>query len=262
MSLNQKLDWKSGGFFLFIVLLPACVVGISNYAIFPELRWQNGVLLAITVGVAFLTHSMASEPVLWLRQLGVAVCIVLGIILCCNTVAHLSYARELNAGRDSQQERNAEEDLTLAREKERAAIQAQLAEAEARRLDAARKVLVQTPAQERASLLSRLNLKAAPITTPPAPTPKAATVPEHFATPEQVRQSWSGTILFLLVLDCVVSIVGGSVVWGARRLDGDNNGVPDFIQDIARNATELEFARARPADYARYGKSLTFASGK
>lgn len=261
------LDWKSHLFFVFLVLIPAIIIGISTAHLFPDMMWMTVLLMIVIVGVAFITHRYADEPVPWVAQLGIIAAFILGIFLYLSLVAHIGYTRELSASKSSVAERHVEEDRALAREKERVQMQSQLADAESKRLEATRRTLVQVPVKQRPGLLSRLGMTGppAPAATPePSQTPAAQspTDPVAIQTPEQVRASWSGWLMLFLILDCGAAIVGGSIVWGARAWDANGNGLPDFIEEIAHNTSELEFARQRPKDYAKYGSKLKFAGGK
>jgi hypothetical protein len=258
--MNRKLDLKGIGFFLAIVFLPAIAVFVSAWHLFPEMRWMTGLLLGITVGVALLIHWMTSEPVSWLRQLGILIGLVLCVTHAADLIAHVAYGRDISAATASKTERNADADKALAMERERAAIQKDLAAVETARIDAARRALVQTPMKDRGGLANRLLVPAtAPIVTASAtPTPSPGASGQQM-TPEQVREYWQPVLLGLLVAGVGVSLIGGSAVYWARHWDGNGDNVPDWIEAVAKRHNESDFARGWPDEYKRYGSALAFA---
>lgn len=256
----KNLDWESFAFFAALVLMPALIVGVSSYYLFPDMRWMSTGLLLIAVIVAGLVHRRTSEPVPWLRQLGIILAAVMCFTMGSNLISHVGYTRDLSAASASRIQRQEDETRELSALETKAKIQRDLTEAETKRIGELRRMLVQTPIKQRETLLSKLagNVPL-PLSTPPTTQRQAqlATM-----TPDQVRDEWQPWLLKLLILDVIVSLVCGTVAGYARNWDGDGNGIPEWIEQVARNRTEEQFAQHWPNEYATYGQVLKFASPK
>ena len=119
--------------------------------------------------------------------------------------------------------------------------------------------------RDRGGLANRLLV---PATVNPAQPVASATPtpgglpPAPAMTPEQVREWWQPVLLGLLIAGVAVSLLGGGAVYWARHWDSDGDGVPQWIQEIAKRNSELDFARGWPAEYARFRSALAFAPGK
>lgn len=247
----MKFNWQSWIIFAVAVLIPAGIVGSSNYGIFPEMRGTMIALLIVTVGAAALTHNMADEPDQTLRQFGLVAVVLLGFVLYANVVSHVSYQRELLASQVSVGELHAEEDRASALADQAVKRQLELSRAEAERLKAQRSLLLQLPTNQR-------RLPAVPSQSA-QPTPGVAIVKPvqgPKATPAEVRDGWNPRLLWLLVIETGIAILGLLMLFAVRYWDGDGNQVPDWLQRVAQQMTKTEFATAYPKPFARYGQVL------
>src|SRR5262245_52800590 len=187
--------WRKLLLFTFIVILPAIVVGVSNFNAFPDSSFLATVMLLATVGVSglFTWKSNLATPKI------VRYCIVADIVicalLCVNVGGHWIFSRELSGAEQSTVERHAEEDREDGRKKaetERMVAlkkaEVELAKAEADR--AAKNAQAIAAEERRLTRLPRwMRRDSSPVSAPtvqPAvtlPSP-IVPVPETNATPE------------------------------------------------------------------------------
>src|SRR5215831_5827203 len=147
--------------YAFTVLLPAIVVGISNFTVFPDSAWAATIMLVVTAGVAGVFTYFSGDATARVRRYCIIANIAICAVLCFNLGGHWILAREVSAARQGVVERHAEEDrddrrkiadaerqLVLKKaEAEADAAKTRLANAEARRL-------ARLPLSERRSMLS------------------------------------------------------------------------------------------------------------
>lgn len=251
----KGINLKGWIIFVIAVLIPAGVVGFSNKEIFPGMWEIMTALLVITVGAAALTHDMADEPDTTLRQFGLVAVVALGAVLYLNCISHVTYRREIEASGQGVQELHAEQDRQNKLAEDAARRQVELANAEKARLDAQRRVLVQLPTSQRRNVpLTSALPSTNPAQPEPAPQILEASAPKE--TPAQIRDKWNPRLLWLLVIETGMAILGLLVLFAVRHWDGDENGVPDWLQRVAAQMSRLEFAQSYPKDFAKYGPKL------
>src|SRR5262245_47762216 len=147
--------------YAFTVLLPAIVVGISNFTVFPDSSWAATIMLVVTAGIAGVFTYFSGDATARVRRYCIIADIAICAVLCFNLGGHWILAREVSAARQGVVERHVEEDrddrrkaadtdrqLALKKaDAELAATNIKLANAEARRL-------ARLPLSERRSILS------------------------------------------------------------------------------------------------------------
>src|SRR5262245_47959463 len=100
--------WRKTIIFTFIVLLPAVVVGISNFHVFPDSALSATIMLLITVGVAGVFTWQSGNATERISRFCVLADIIICAILCVNLGGHWLLAREVSAARRGVEERHAE----------------------------------------------------------------------------------------------------------------------------------------------------------
>lgn len=255
--------WRKLLLFTFIVLLPAVVVGVSNFKAFPDSSFLATVMLLTTVGVAGLFTWKSNHATPKIVRYCIIADILICALLCVNVGCHWIFSRELSGAKQSTVERHTEEDreekrrtaeterqLALKKaETDLAARQAQASNAEARRL---------------AQLPRWMRQSQSPIVKPAtsAPTSETATTPETKAeikpkaTEEQVRGEWWWTLIALAFAECFASILAGGILMGVWEWDRNHDGIPDHLQqqqthscpatDATREQWELPEETRRP----------------
>lgn len=217
--------------FFFVVFLPAVVVGISNFHVFPDSSLPATLMLLTTVGVAGVFTWQSGNATEKIRRYCIVADVIIALILCLNLGAHWLLGREISAARQGVEERHAEEDRELQREKEKTELQiardksaADLARAEARRL-------AQLPlSQRRAQPTPKSEPTKAPevavaasVSAPIAPTLARM-------APDQVRDSWWWKLTALAFAECFASVLAGAILAGVWEWDRNRDGIPDHLQ--------------------------------
>lgn len=231
--------------FCIIVLLPAIVVGISNFHVFPDSSWAATIMLALTVGAAAIFTWQSSDATPKIARYCICADFVIAAILCANLAAHWILAREVSAAKQGLVERHTEEDRDDRRAKERNDRELALREADAKvaaenaKLQREeRRRLAQLPVGERRSAMSAP--KAEPA-KPPTVQPMALVAPGAVAsvsipivtarlTPEQVRDSWWWTLTALAIAEVAASVLAGAILGGIWEWDRNKDGIPDHLQ--------------------------------
>jgi hypothetical protein len=231
--------------FAFVVLLPAVIVGVSNFDVFPDAAWLATLMLVVTVGVAAVFTWQSGEATAKIARYCICADFVIAAILCVNLGSHWLLSREVSAAKQGVVERHSEEDRELEREKAktelevaRAKAAAELAAENAKLAHAERRRLAQLPRSERRSMLW------APTPEPtktPAIAPMALVPPGSVAavsastvtprlTPEQVRESWWWKLTALAFAECFASVLAGAILAGVWEWDRNGDGTPDHLQ--------------------------------
>jgi hypothetical protein len=233
--------------FCIIVLLPAIVVGISNFHVFPDSSWAATIMLVVTVGAAAVFTWQSSDATAKIARYCICADFVIAAILCANLAAHWILAREVSAAKQGVVERHTEEDRDDRRAKERVErelelkkAEAELAKEQAKAAHAERRRLAQLPLSERRSLMSAP--KAEPTKTPtvqpmalvPPGSVAAVSVPVPVITPrlapEQVRESWWWTLTALAIAEVAASVLAGAILAGIWEWDRNRDGIADHLQ--------------------------------
>jgi hypothetical protein len=231
--------------FCIIVLLPAVVVGISNFHVFPDSSWAATIMLGLTVGAAALFTWQSSDATAKIARYCIIADFVVAAILCANLAAHWILAREVSAAKQGVVERHAEEDRDDRRAAERADRELALRDAEARvaaenaKLQREeRRRLAQLPISERRSMMSAPKPEPAktstvqPMTLVASGAVASVSIPAIMPTltPEQVRESWWWTLTALAIAEVAASVLAGAILGGIWEWDRNKDGIPDHLQ--------------------------------
>src|SRR5262245_15127001 len=238
-------EWYKLIIFVFIVVGPAIVVGVSNYTAFPDSFGLATVMLIVTVGVAGVFTWKSNDATPKIMRYCIVSDVVICPVLCANMAGHWIMGGEVSRAKQGTVERHTEEDReekrkTAETERElalkKAEIDLQLAKAKS--AEAERRRLRQLPWEQR-------------YATAPAPQPEvAATIPTLSATPEvragkareteqEVRDKWWWFLTALAIAECAASVLAGGVLIGVWEWDRNHDGIPDRLQQ-AEPADEVE----------------------
>jgi len=230
-----------------VVLLPAVIVGISNFAVFPDSAWQATLMLVVTLGASAIFTWQSGNATPKIARYCIVADFVICAILCANLAGHWILAREVSAAKQGVVERHAEEDRDDRRKTADAERQLALKKAEAeltaaniKLANAERRRLAQLPIAERRSMLSAPTPEPtqtnAPIIAPMSLVPpgSVATVSAPIAvprlTPDQVRDSWWWRLTALAIAECVAGVLAGAILAGVWEWDRNHDGIPDHLQ--------------------------------
>lgn len=233
--------------YVFTVLLPAVIVGVSNFTVFPDSSFVATAMLVITVGVAGVFTYFSGDAMPVIRRYCVIADIVICAVLCVNLGGHWILSREVSAAKQGVTERHAEEDRELEREKAKTELEiarkkadAELADKQAALQNAERRRLAQLPRSERRSSITVATPEptTAPTIQPLSllPTGAGATVAAAVPiaaprlTPEQVRKSWWWFLTGLAIAECAASVLAGCVLAAVWQWDKNKDGIPDHLQ--------------------------------
>jgi hypothetical protein len=266
MNSKREIDWTGVGWFVMLILVPCLIVMGSAWHLWPHMRFMTTGLLLLTLGIAALVYAATCEPDAWLKQIGIAIGFALTIVHAGDLILHVAYSREIDAAMASHNERVVEDARQLEIEKQRNQMRIDATKAEQARMETARKALVQVPVYLKGEASSKL-LLSVPSTQPqslPSATPTLlpGETPPVIETAEQIRSRYQTYMWWALILGVLVALGGGAVVHHARQLDRDGNGIPDWVQRVAKRYAESEFAKGWPKYYEMYGPALQFAPGK
>lgn len=230
--------------YAFTVLLPAAIVGISNYSVFPDSFLAATLMLAVVVGVSGVFTYFSGDATAKVRRYCIIADIAICAVLCFNLGGHWILAREVSAARQGVEERHAEEDRQLERERAKTEMEiarkqaeAELADKQAKLQREERRRLAQLPLSERRSTLSAPNPEPTktPTLQPLSLLPAAASVSVPIElkpkiTPEQVRASWWWFLTALAIAECAASVLAGCILAAVWEWDRNHDGVPDHLQ--------------------------------
>jgi hypothetical protein len=237
----MNYGWRKLILFTFIVLLPAIVVGVSNFFVFPDSALSATLMLIVTVGVSGIFTYFSGDATAPIRRYCIGADVVICVILCVNLGSHWLRAREVSAAKQGVEERHTEED----REEQRKAAEAErqlalnksaadLAKAQANASYAESRRLAQLPPEqrrERAIPRAPKQEGAAPAFSPTPEVKAAATSPSApRLTPDQVRERWWWFLTALAFAEVFASVLGGAILAGIWEWDRDHDGIPDHLQ--------------------------------
>lgn len=265
--------WRKSIIYVFTVLLPALMVGISNFHVFPDASLIATLMLVVTVGVAGVFTYFSSDATAKVRRYCIIADVGICAILCANLGGHWILAREVSAARQGVEERHSEEEREERRREAEAKRQLRLKEAEAALVRDQTKVireerrrLAQLPPEERRSVLK------APPKVEAAATPAAgATIqvqpqdvaalrlapveaPKSLAprmTPDEVREKWWWFLTALALAECAASVLAGVVLSGVWEWDRNHDSIPDQLQNGAGVAWPQEISAPKPENLER-----------
>lgn len=211
--------------FIFVVLLPAVVVGISNFHVFPDSAWAATLMLVVTVGVAAVFTWQSGNATAKIRQYCIGADFVIALILCLNLGAHWLLAREVSAAKQGVVERHTEEDRELEREAKKTELDIARKKADADLQNAERRRLAQLPVSQR-----RSSITPKPEPTKAAQVVAAVNTPVIRLTAEQVRDSWWWKLTALAFAECFASVLAGAILAGIWEWDRNGDGIADHLQ--------------------------------
>jgi hypothetical protein len=261
--------WRKVILFTFTVLTPAVIVGISNFAVFPDSSLPATLMLIATVGVAGVFTYFSGDATARVRRYCIVADVVICAILCVNLGGHWILAREVSAARAGVEERHVEEEREDRRREAEAERQLRLKQAEAEviakqtaAIHAERRRLAQLPPEERRSVL-----KAAPKPEPTkttiqplslAPMDGAAIASASSTvkrpTPDEVRDKWWWFLTALAIAECAASVLAGAILAGVWEWDRNRDVATGHIQNGAGVARPRETTVARNFDEPLFGQ--------
>ena len=222
--MNQfTYGWRKAILFCLIVLMPALIVGYSNFAVFPDSSLPATIMLLITVGVAGVFTYFSGDAMAHIRHYCIFADIAICLILCVNLGGHWLLAREVSAAKQNVEERHTEEDREEKRREAEAERQVALKQAEANLQNAERRRLATLPPEQRRSVLKAPKLEAAPK---PTQQPKIT----KRQTPDQVRDSWWWFLTALAIAECAAGVLAGAILAGIWEWDRNHDGIADHKQ--------------------------------
>jgi|SRR5262245_3949397 len=201
-------------FFLALVLLPATLVGISNFNVFPTTYWQATIMLLITVIVAglFTWHARNATQKTW--KYVMIFHLILCSVLCANVVCHWLLAREVNAARDAVTARHVEEDRALDRE-------LKLNESRTGLINAERNAIRHLPFDQRRSSVF-----------PSTGTVNGQSANQLGMTEEDVKTGWFPWLTWLTIAEVSAAIFLGAILMCVWEWDRNKNGIPDHLEEL------------------------------
>lgn len=222
--------------FCFTVLLPAIVVGISNFTVFPDSSWAATLMLVVTVGIAAVFTWQSGDATPKISRYCIVADFVIAAILCVNLGSHWLLAREVSAARQGMTERHAEEDREEKRKASETERQLALKKVDAELQEVERRRLRLLPRSERRSALDIP--KPEPAKTPTlqpmtlVPLGMVASIGSARLTPEQVRESWWWKLTALAFAECFASVLAGAILCGIWEWDRNKDGIADHKQQV------------------------------
>jgi hypothetical protein len=236
--------------FAFVVLLPAVIVGISNFDVFPDSAWAATLMLVVTVGVAAVFTWQSGDATAKIARYCICADFVIAAILCVNLGSHWLLSREVSAAKQGAVERHTEEDRDDRRAKERVERElelkkadAELAAANVKLQNAEARRLAQLPRSERRSSITAPKVEptkpaqtSAPIVAPMSLVPPgsvaavSAQAVTARLTPDEVRKNWWLKLTALAFAECFASVLAGAILAGIWEWDKNRNGVPDHLE--------------------------------
>jgi hypothetical protein len=260
--------WRKSIIYVFTVLLPALMVGISNFHVFPDASLLATLMLVVTAGVAGVFTYFSGDATAKVRRYCILADVVICAILCVNLGGHWILAREVSAARQGVEERHAEEEREERRREAEVERQLRLKEAEAALVRDQAKVireerrrLAQLPPEERRSVLK------APPKVEAAPTPRAVARLQPLSlapvetsktiaprmTPDDVREKWWWFLTALAIAECAASVLAGVVLSGVWEWDRNHDGISDHLQNRAGVALPREVSAPKTESLERSG---------
>ena len=235
--------WRKSIIYVFTVFLPALMVGISNFYVFPDSSLLATLMLIVTAGVAGVFTYFSGDATVKVRRYCILADVAICAILCVNLGGHWILAREVSAARQGVKERHVEEDRDLQREKAKTEFEiarknadAVLAKENAKLQNAERRRLANLPIEQRRSVLAAPKVEEQvaatiqPLSLVPIPVTEAKVAVTLKQTPEQVRERWWWFLTALAIAECAASILAGVILAGVWEWDRNHDGIPDHLQ--------------------------------
>lgn len=253
--------WQKLILFTSIVVLPAILVGVSNFAVFPDAAFVATGMLLITVIVSGVFTFASNNATPKIVRYCVIADVIICVILCLNLGGHWLLAREVSAAKQGIEERHAEEDRELERKKAEAEIEIARKKAEAHQAQAdaerarANAGLIEAERRRQLTLPRWQRRDVSPVTAPTAqptvetpvisaiPTPEAKTPAIAKLTVEQVKERWWWYLTALAFAECFASILAGSVLLSIWEWDRNKDGIADHLQDEVKFPHSLDVGK-------------------
>lgn len=266
MTREQKM-----ALFCAVILMPAVLIGISNFRVFKDSWLEATIMLVLTVVVTavFIWNSAKATPKVakYCHVCGFAAALTLGV----NLGGHWLMTREYIAAEKVVANRREEEDRTEKRraaEDQRALMlkQADLELIKSTRaaIEADRARLRSLPWYERRSAVSAAPAPAAApapeaVASVSAPAPAVPVGVEKVVevikrlTPEEVINKWSWFLTIMAYVDAAVSVVLGGLLFAVWEWDRNGNGVNDADEQRAQAQAQAYYNQAQvtPAQTTR-----------
>ena len=232
--------WYKLILFLFVVVGPAIIVGVSNYTAFPDSFGLATVMLIVTAGVSGVFTWKSNDATPKIVRYCIVADVIICAILCVNMASHWILSREISGAKQSTVERHTEEDREEKRKSAEAERQIALKKADAEIAQGNAKAL-NAEANRLAKLPRWMRTSEAPVVAPvAAPSPVIATfeanpTPEAKAgkpkaTEEEVRERWWWWLISLAIAECFASVLAGAVLIGVWEWDRNHDGINDALQ--------------------------------
>jgi hypothetical protein len=234
--------------YIFVVLLPAVIVGVSNYVVFPDSFLMATIMLIVTIGVSAVFTWQSGDATPRVSRYCLCADFVIAVILGLNLAGHWILSREVSAAKQGVEERHIEEDRDLQRERAKTELDiarkqadAELAKQNAVLQDSERRRLRLLPPDQRRSTLQSPKAEASkvPLLTPmslvgPSEVKVMAAPSGPRMTPDQVREKWWWRLTGLAIAEVLASVVAGGLMFGLWEWDRNHDGIPDHLQRYSR----------------------------
>jgi len=230
--------------YVFTVVLPGLMVGISNFYVFPDASLLATLMLTVTAGIAGVFTYFSGDATAKVRRYCILADIAICAVLCVNLGGHWILAREVSAAKQGVVERHTEEDRADARKTVDTERQLALKKAEAE-LAVANIKLQNAEARRLARLpLSERRSSIAVATPEPTIAPAAMIAPMSLVppgsvstpiavsrlTPDQVREKWWWFLTGLAIAECAASVLAGCILAAVWQWDRNHDGIADHLQ--------------------------------
>jgi hypothetical protein len=182
--------------FTFYILIPAVIVGISNWHVFPDSFLPATLMLVVTAGVAGCFTWLSGDATPATALYAKCADFIIAAILCLNLAGHWILAREVSAAKQGVVERHDEEDRQDKRAEAETERQLKLKKADADLARAEARRLAQLPVSQRRAQAPKPEPTKPPTIQPLSLVPEGSATASMSApiaipkkTPEQVRES-------------------------------------------------------------------------
>src|SRR5262245_34162763 len=109
--------WRKSIIYVFTVLLPALMVSISNFHVFPDASLLATLMLIVTAGVASVFSYFSGDATAKVQRYCILADVAICAILCVNLSNHWILTQEVSAAQQSVKERHVEEEREERRRK-------------------------------------------------------------------------------------------------------------------------------------------------
>lgn len=228
------------------ILLPGIVCMILNMEVFPSTSasplgaWPPNIMtiIAICMGAVFVYYS--STPSRLISRFCLIMEIVLGLCMWSNLILHFYVQRGVSTATLGQVERNQQTSYEASVAERMNASNAAALKSYNETVAAVTKANRLLPPEQRKPLPPPPPVTSVQITKP---TPvqnnfaiPTTVAPEETWTAEQWRQHGAKLLLWTLIIETLLSVVGGSLLAAIWKWDSDGDGVPQWVQNLPASA--------------------------